>query len=213
MSIKLMSCIWENFPRGGGEKLVLLALADWADDFGYRIYPSIAAVAKKTNLSERQVQRILNKFVDDGILEIVANENGGRNRTRHYHMNASAIKGDIMTPIEDIKGDICDIKGDTHVTRSIIEPLVEPLEPPDGAKAKILKRRSRIPDDWEIEEDDPNHLYAKSKGMTWAELEVEEEKFKNFHGAKGSVFADVNKAWRTWVTNWLTYRRGSYGKT
>lgn len=91
---------------------------------------------------------------------------------------------------------------------------VNSLQKKDCAKnAHTARRKTRIPDDWEIEEDDPNHLYAKSKGMTWAELEVEEEKFKNFHGAKGSVFADVNKAWRTWVTNWLTYRRGSYGKT
>ncbi len=40
------------------EKLVLLALADWANDEGY-CYPSIAKVARKTGVSERTVQRVL----------------------------------------------------------------------------------------------------------------------------------------------------------
>ena len=100
-----------------------------------------------------------------------------------------------------------------HSTVNYISTDNQEHRPPDGAKAKILKRRSRIPDDWEIEEDDPNHLYAKSNGMTWAELIVEEEKFRNHHIAKGTVMIDWSAAWRTWVTNWLTYRRGPYGKT
>lgn len=81
----------------------------------------------------------------------------------------------------------------------------------DVAESKPLKRKSRIATDWEIEEDDPNHLYSKGKGMTWAEMEVEEEKFKNHHTAKGNVMLDWNAAWRTWVNNWLTYRKGAYG--
>ena len=148
MSIKLMSMVWDSFPRGGGEKLVLLALADWAGDDGERIWPAIATIAGKTNMSERQVQRILSRFVDQGILEITANEHGGRNLTRHYKINVEAINGDGMSPfaedervtfevgkgdICDIKGDICDIKGDTHVTQTIIDPLI------NHQKKKILR--------------------------------------------------------------------------
>lgn len=134
MSIELMSHVWKHFPRGGGEKLVLLALADWGGDDGDRIWPSVATVAQKTNMSERQVQRILSGFVNDGILTIVANEKGGRNITRHYRINIAILKGDIMSHAgpervtsETLKGDICDIKGDTgdakgdaHVTRTVI---------------------------------------------------------------------------------------------
>lgn len=130
-----MSLVWDKFPRGGGEKLVLLALADWGGDDGDRIWPSVATVAKKTNMSERQVQRILSRFCDEGILTITANEAGGRNNTRHYRMNIASLKGDNMSNAEPervtscpLKGDICGIKGDADVTRTVIEPLREPLK-------------------------------------------------------------------------------------
>jgi len=94
------------------------------------------------------------------------------------------------------------------------EPItnIHIIGPTSVGESPRLKRKSRLAPEWEIEEDDPNHLYCKAKGMTWAEMEVEEEKFKNHHTAKGNVMLDWNAAWRTWVNNWLTYRRGDYGK-
>ena len=218
MSIKIMTLVWENFKRGGGEKLVLLALADWGGDDGGRIYPSVKSVAAKTNMSERQVQRILATFVGEGILTITGYEHGGRNKPRHYRMNIEALKGDILSVADServtscpLKGDICDVKGDIAVSPEPLEPLNEPLLP---NQPKINgKRRSSLSPDWEIEEDDPCHLYAKSKGMTWAQMEIEEEQFKNHHIAKGNVMVDWQAAWRTWVNNWVKFGKGNYGKT
>ena len=94
MSIKLMSMVWEHFPRGGSEKLALLALADWADDDGGKLFPSIAKIAHKINVSRSQAQRIIHGFIDEGILSVVGNEHGGPpGASRHYKINIQSVTG------------------------------------------------------------------------------------------------------------------------
>ena len=218
MSVKLMTVVWDSFTRGGAEKLVLLALADWAGDDGGRIYPSIAAIARKTNISERQAQRIMHRLVDDGILTPCGFEKGGRGHAVNYRMNIDALKGDNATPLKDErvtpetpKGDIFDVKGDTAMSP---EPLEPPRNPLLSRQPKIHeKRKCRIPPDWEIVEDDPNHLYAKSKGLSWDDMCTEEEKFKLYHEANGSVMLDWNKAFKKWVLQSLQFKRPKHGAT
>ena len=62
MSIKVMSIIWERSERSGSELLLLLALADHADDSG-ACYPSVSRLAAKTRMSERSVQYMLRSLV------------------------------------------------------------------------------------------------------------------------------------------------------
>jgi hypothetical protein len=67
MSIKLMSAIWENPPVSGSSLLMLLALADNANDQGM-CWPSIKYLAHKCALSERQAQRDLRELETKGLL-------------------------------------------------------------------------------------------------------------------------------------------------
>ena len=55
MSIKLMTAVWDREDLSSTQKLVLLALADWANDDGL-CWPSIERVAKKSSLKKRAVQ-------------------------------------------------------------------------------------------------------------------------------------------------------------
>ncbi len=66
MSIKVMSWVWENSTVQGGELLVLLAMADHANDAGERIFPSVDSLRQKARLSRRQVQRILRGLEESG---------------------------------------------------------------------------------------------------------------------------------------------------
>ena len=92
MSIKIMSLVWENYLKGGSEKLAMLALADWSDDAGGRLYPSIKTIASKINVSECQARRIIHGFIDDGYLTVIANHNGGDiGATRHYKINIEKL--------------------------------------------------------------------------------------------------------------------------
>ena len=74
MSVKITRRVWEVI-RGKKERytssdsLVLLAIADHADDRGFA-YPSIELLAEETNLSTRQVMRILKKLQEYGDLYV-----------------------------------------------------------------------------------------------------------------------------------------------
>lgn len=63
MSIRLMTAVWEREDLASTHKLVLLALADWANDEGL-CWPSISRLAIKTSMAGRSVQRIIRQLED-----------------------------------------------------------------------------------------------------------------------------------------------------
>ncbi len=67
MSVRVMAAVWD-LPLPPSEKLVLLALADWAHDDG-KCWPSIKAVADKSGVSQRTVQRMLRGAEKSGLLK------------------------------------------------------------------------------------------------------------------------------------------------
>jgi hypothetical protein len=92
MSVKVMSLVWEHFPKGGSEKLTMLALADWCNDEGKSLHPSIPRVAKKINSSECQARRLIHGLIDDGYLTVVGNYLGGNpKQTRQYELNVKKL--------------------------------------------------------------------------------------------------------------------------
>jgi len=66
MSIKIQSACWPlDLPPT--QKLVLICLADFADDSG-RCYPSAATIAQRTGFNERSVRRAINDLEKAGHL-------------------------------------------------------------------------------------------------------------------------------------------------
>ena len=113
MSIKIMSMVFDRYPNGGGEMLLALSLADFAEDDGTRVFPSIKQLAEKTRQSERTVQYQLRKMEESGWLILVNSGNGGRNQRREYIINPSWIKGADIAPVQSTaeKGASDSIKG------------------------------------------------------------------------------------------------------
>ena len=72
MSIRIMSRVFELEGMGPTHRLILLALADHADDAG-RCYPSVARVCQRTGLSERAVQANLKSLQLAGFVRIETN--------------------------------------------------------------------------------------------------------------------------------------------
>jgi hypothetical protein len=86
VSIKVMTFVWEAFPGSGGELIVLLAMADYADDEGGNIYPSVPTLAKKSRMSDRGVQKVLRGLQDVGWIELVAEAENEKSRAREYRI-------------------------------------------------------------------------------------------------------------------------------
>jgi hypothetical protein len=64
MSIKLMTLAWQVALKHG-DKLVLLALADNANDEGL-CWPSIATIGRKCGMGECTVQRVIGRLAGAG---------------------------------------------------------------------------------------------------------------------------------------------------
>ena len=68
MSAEAMSWAWRQVGLGAVKKLVLVALADGAGFYGF-CRPSLEALAAKTSLDPNEVERHLESFIQEGILE------------------------------------------------------------------------------------------------------------------------------------------------
>ena len=70
-------------------KLVLMALADEANDGGF-CFPSVAHRAKKCSIGERTVQRILRRLSEDGLVGVEQRFRKDRARTSNcYRLGVS----------------------------------------------------------------------------------------------------------------------------
>jgi hypothetical protein len=83
VSIKVMNWVWEHSTAKGSELLLLLAIADTADDRGRNAFPSISTLAGKTRMSRRTVQRLVVKLETEG--HLVLRREGGR-RSNSYEI-------------------------------------------------------------------------------------------------------------------------------
>lgn len=63
-----MSSVWEQPDISSTQKLVLLALADWANDDGL-CWPSIDRLAVKASLTSRAVQKTIRSLEDSGFIK------------------------------------------------------------------------------------------------------------------------------------------------
>jgi len=89
MSIKVMTTVWTEAPYQGGALLILLAMADWADDNGY-CWPSVRTLARKSRQSERNVRKCLARMKGEGTISVETN--AGPHSTNRYQIKFRQFK-------------------------------------------------------------------------------------------------------------------------
>lgn len=95
MSLKLMSIVWDRAPFEGSVLLVLLKLADFANDDGW-CWPGVDRLAAAARRSRRQAQYALDQLVEKGWL---SKEVGtGPNHTNRYRIRPPADGGEVPAP-------------------------------------------------------------------------------------------------------------------
>lgn len=130
MSIKAMNWAWEQ-PLPPVPKLVLMALADNADDHGY-CWPKMKTIAAKCSTSERTVQRTIKTLLVAGMLKKDARfDASGRQVSNGYTL--ALTYPDKLPPLADDRAG----EGDTPVTPGVTQlcqgegdKAMSPLEPP-----------------------------------------------------------------------------------
>jgi len=111
-------------------KLVLMALADSADDQGV-CWPSVSTLAKKCSVSTRTVRRSLRVLMDSGMLIAEARRRGdGSSTSNRYRLLVAG--GDNMSPPRDAgvtrPGQVCQGDPDMPVIPGTTNRIV--IDPP-----------------------------------------------------------------------------------
>jgi predicted transcriptional regulator len=72
MSIEVMRYVWNRSQSKGNARLMLLAIADIANDSG-DAFPGVDRLAKKCNLSRRRAQEVIRELERNGDLQVFEN--------------------------------------------------------------------------------------------------------------------------------------------
>lgn len=193
MSIESIAICLHHSKASGSDKLVLLGIANHDGDGGS--WPAIATLAKYANISERGVQKCLERLVKLG--EIVKYENMGGNintrldrRPNRYEVlvtcpidcdkttqhrigvNSSIERGEL----EDINGvNASTERGERQFTLTILKPSLEPSINADAKDACELladwierngSKRPIVTDKWISDMEKINRI----DGRTWEQI-------------------------------------------
>lgn len=180
MSIKLMTIVWDlDLPPG--EKLVLLALADQANDDGVNCWPAVSTICKRSGQGERTVRRALSDLESKGHLTRHHRDGG----STQYHVHPCQIG----TPAETAP-----LPKTTPTPAKLAPKTSRTIKP-----KKDSARATRIPEGF------APSMSGKTKstvdGWPPGRLDDELEHFRDHHIAKGTTSFDWQASWRTWVKN------------
>ena len=213
MSIRVTTAVWKHSRHEGAALLVLLVIADFADDQG-RAWPSIPDT-RATVAADRSLRaKIINTLVASGEL-VIETRGGGRNLSNRYRVIANpdlgvrvseAVKHDpgdrVSTLSEGSKPGhprpetLTSVTGnpDPQASRSVMirkDPLVATLTP--SAKLRKKTRKHAIPDDFTLTPE--RRAVAERAGL---DADPFFAQFVDQCHAKGYLNADWDRAWSTW---------------
>lgn len=86
MSVKVMNWVWEESQAKGNDRLVLLAIADCADDNGMNAFPSKQKLADKTLLDVSTIRRVVKRLEEAGYLSVDRSSVRGRANVYTVHL-------------------------------------------------------------------------------------------------------------------------------
>ncbi|WP_083195216.1 helix-turn-helix domain-containing protein [Pararhodobacter sp. CCB-MM2] len=204
MSIRMMTEVWANGPSNQSELLVLLALADFADDDGF-CWPSMASIATKARIEERSARRVIRRLEDAGWLSVKVGN--GRRGCSEYRVKPGPKVPRTECPPDTERTKPGPSVQETRTPRSpepsgTIKNRQEESAGEDPPRRKPLRQ---LPEDWTPS--DRNIADATKHQFTDEEIRHEAHRFRNYHQSHDTRFRDWDAAWRTWLGNARKFAR------
>jgi hypothetical protein len=203
MSIKLMTIVWDMAELNPGAKLVLLALADQANDQGTHCYPSVETICRRSGQKERTVRRILTDLETAG--HITRQHRSGTSTQYRVHpgghgnpnpcQNGTPAK---MAPLP--KRQVTPAKSAPNPcqigTQTINEPSSNP-SPPTPRRGEERVRGALMPKDWKPVPigELPPEIGALAAQWPKGAYEAEGAAFAQHWRGRGARRADWNALW------------------
>lgn len=190
------------------EKLVLFLLSDHHNEHTGQCNPGKKALAAQAMSSQRHLQRVLRSLEAKGFIRVLS---GGGRQTNQYLL--TCVDGlptpDTMSPVTSTSPlTPCPPSGDTmspqpghsYVTRTVIEPLKEPVTPSLSERGTHKKI-------------DPDFLDDMTTAFPGIDVQREYAKFNDWRAAKGRRYKDERAAFRNWLRKAEEYakERNQYG--
>ena len=110
MSVGVMSAVFKHSASTGSARLVLLAIADNADDDTWSCWPSVQTIGAKARVSEATVHRALKELQKLGELDVQHNAGGhpGMRSDPRYRPNRYTV---LVTGTPAVQGSQSDTPG------------------------------------------------------------------------------------------------------
>lgn len=196
MSVRVMTEVW-GLDLPDSEKIVLLALADCANDEG-GCWPSMATLAKKCSKSDRTIQGAIKALCAKGHMS--RDEKPGKGCFYIVHPTQTPEAASPRSRFAPKRTTQTPEAASDKPSRTIIPQKDKPSG--DSARAKPAHR---LPDDWQ-----PDPLTVGTVAFeivqSWepGRLERALAKFRDHWAAASGAKArkhDWQAAWRTWIGN------------
>lgn len=93
MSFTLAAKVWAVRGLSAPAKMVLMRMADFADDTGNGIFASVGRIADDCELSDRTVQRAIADLLKRRLIILVTLEDPAAKSPRGYRVNIGGLEG------------------------------------------------------------------------------------------------------------------------
>lgn len=196
--IKLQSCSLS----AQGLLVNLICLMHQSNPYGYltinNLVPDDKTVSKLLRLNHKTYDKTLMELILYGVLK--RNEKGVIYCER-------MVKDEQLREIRRKAGKL---GGSPLLKQAVNQEVKQKSTPSSSSSSSVIKnmRKRKISDDFLLTE--KLKTYAFNKGIFTNEVEEIFEHFKNHHGGKGTVMADWDKVWYTWVRNEIKFNFSKY---
>ena len=189
----------------------LTALSTWCGT--PKIDTSVTQIAERAHYSEDAVKKALASLEERGIIVRAQRSDGFKRLSSIIYVDwRSAIKESARDDYDRLAnaGDSYNFPSSRENNPHLWDDTAEPTTP-QAAKPippkKAPKKKQQVPDNWT-----PSEKARQWTTNTFPSMPValELQKFIAYHQAKGSLFADIDKAWRTWCLNGNGYANGAW---
>jgi hypothetical protein len=156
MSIKAMMNVWQHSNQRGSALVVMLALADMAND-DFECYPGKAKLSVKCRLTVRNLTTILGQLEAAGELMIIRRRVGTLNQSNIYKLTLGVVTPEslgVVTPRSSGSDSGVTRGSDSQITRVVTLESPDPLFKQDSETSEkpgpnliieALKKRGELP--------------------------------------------------------------------
>lgn len=184
---------------------------------------NLTDLTRQSGAGKDKCRRIMDDLITAGYVERVEVRESGKFARYDFHVYDTIQGAKPATIAPELAGTPEPAKPEAVKPEPANPPLIknrdiqnteaERTETP-SVVSPVGKRR-RVPPDWMP--DDRCREYAAERGNTDAQIADLVEQFRDHHGGKGTLFADIAAGWRTWVRNDIKFNgppaeRGSDGR-